>query len=217
MVLVPTLQPHLYGNGDRMTSSNHRIPPFAAPGRTDRSGDRWRPGAGVSRKLRDRRRDGLSGLGNDGIHETGPAQALTGSGVQVYGPELNGSGKRWPEEGAVMRTLLGAVLVLVAGAAGCQPSRLDQCREAVASHVSYEVYVGQYSETRGCGENFWDTPGAPANVDHLQFEESLMLAAGFSPEEVLDHQVEIAENSRCKRMVLTCLTGWEVSDHYEPE
>ena len=30
-----------------------------------------------------------------------------------------------------MRTLLGVVLVLVMGAAGCQPTQLEQCREAV--------------------------------------------------------------------------------------
>jgi hypothetical protein len=60
-----------------------------------------------------------------------------------------------------MRTLLGAVLVLVMGAAGCQPSKLEQCREAVKlapdvpeSLLAQQVAGHLYAPRDLCHEGF---------------------------------------------------------------
>ena len=44
------------------------------------------------------------------------------------------------------QSLLGTLLVLVMGAAGCQPSMLDQCREAVK--------LGSFHKDMGCDKGF---------------------------------------------------------------
>jgi len=55
-----------------------------------------------------------------------------------------------------MRTLLGSVLVLVMGAPGCHPTKLDQCREAVKETLALDCEEGFPNWARTDRASDWD-------------------------------------------------------------
>ena len=108
-----------------------------------------------------------------------------------------------------MRILLGTILVLIVVAAGCQPSMLDQCREAVASRVHSRSGFGPIEEY-ACGERFWEGP----SYSDVPKQMLVLKQAGFTPDEVKEWGTAQIVNKECKEMVLQCLAGIPVSSSF---
>jgi hypothetical protein len=103
--------------------------------------------------------------------------------------------------GMNVRILLGTILVLAMSATGCQPSRLEQCREAVASRMHSTQYA--------CGERFGEGPNL--SNDEISKQILVLEQAGFTPDEVEEWGAKQVWKRTCTKLVLECMAGIPLS------